>query len=357
MEKLYRLLFIPTLFLFSSCNTLISTSVTKSYDPVEYTEDVAVFEQNQPIPDRAELLGQVKIDESRFTLASNCTYNVVINEAKYQARKIGGNAIKITEHTLPSETSSCHKIEAYILKIDNSASSAPKEESDSKDYTSLNPNNSQTTTDGVLESPKFRAAINGGYSFGTAIPSENILLDYSNYKDYYRNLKSGYHFGGEATYFFSDAFGVGLKGYIHKSSNKLDNITDTTGGTTRYGSMSDNITTSYVGPTFSTRFLNQDNTRAILLDVSLGYMGYYNNAVRIDSYKIKGQSLGISLSAGYDMEIAKNLILGFQLSYLMGTLSQYDINDGATTKTITLDKEEHESLNRLDFSVGLRFTK
>lgn len=354
MKKLYRLLFIPTLFLFNSCNTLISTSVTKSYDPVEYTEDVAVFEQNQPIPGKAELLGHVKIDESRFTLASNCTYNVVINEAKYQAREIGGNAIKITSHTLPSETSSCHKIEAYILRIDSSAV-ASKAKNGEFESNSLSDN--LTATGEVKDAPKYRAAINGGYSFGTAIPSENILLDYSNYKDYYRNLKSGYHFGGEATYFFSDAFGVGLKGYIHKSSNKLDNISDTTGGTTRYGSMSDNITSSYVGPTFSTRFLNQDNNRAILLDLSLGYMGYYNNAVRIDSYKINGQSFGFSLSAGYDIEIAKNLILGFQVSYLYGTLLKYDLNDGVSTKTITLDKEEYESLNRLDFSVGLRFFK
>lgn len=349
--------------MFGSCNTLISTGVTKSYEPVEYTENVAVFEPNQPIPDNAEILGHVKIDEARFTLTSNCTYNVVINEAKYQTRKIGGNAIKITEHILPSATSSCHKIEADILKIESLASIAAKDELDSKngetEYNSLNPNENQTpTTKGEVKvSPKFRVAINGGYSFGAGIPSENILSDYYNYKDYYKNLKSGYHFGGDVTYFFTEAFGVGLKGYIHKSSNKLDNITDTTGGITRYGLMSDNITSSYIGPTFSTKFLNQDNTRAILLDVSLGYMGYYNKAVRVDSYKLTGQTLGLSLSVGYDTEIAKNLILGFQLSYLYGVLLKYDLNDGVSTKTISLNKEEKESLSRIDFSVGLRFAK
>lgn len=357
MEKLYRLLFIPTLFLFSSCNTLISTSVSKSYEPVEYTEEVAVFEQNQTIPDNAEILGHMKIDESRFTLTSNCTYNVVVNEAKFEARRIGGNAIKITDHIFPSATSSCHKIEADILKIDSSAFIASKEENKKEEFESNSLSDSQTATGEVKDAPKFRAAINGGYSYGTAIPSENILSDYHNYRDYYKNLKSGYHFGGDVTYYFTEAFGVGLKGYIHKSSNKLDNISDTTGGTTRYGSMRDNITSSYAGPTFSARFLNQDNTRAILLDLSLGYMGYSNKAVRVDSYKINGQSFGFSLSAGYDMEIAKNLILGFQVSYLYGTLLKYDLNDGVSTKTITLDKEEYESLNRLDFSVGLRFSK
>lgn len=457
MKKLHRLLFIPSLLLFSSCSTLISTSVTKTYDPLEYAEEVFVFEEDQPIPDSAEIIGHVNINDSGFTLTSNCTYNVVINEAKFEAKKIGGNAIKITEHLLPSNLgSSCHRIEADILKINNIAAFAPKEEeqkiipnadyailkvyrlnglgplvnydlylgdsllcrvankfqttiylqkegldtlwaktettvevpiditfgktyylrcgitmgaavgrpsielldqkSGEMEYNSFLPKAKYSQMPGeIKENPKFRAAINGGYSYRSAMLSESIPNDFENY---YKKLKSGYHFGCDATYYFSGSFGVGLKGYLLKSSNEMDNvyITDLEGNT-RYGSMSDDITISYLGPIFSTRLLNQDNTRAILLDVSLGYMGYYNNAVRIDRYKIKGQSLGISLSAGYDMEIAKNLILGFQLSYLMGTLSQYDINDGATTKTITLDKEEHESLNRLDFSVGLRFTK
>ena len=70
-----------------------------------------------------------------------------------------------------------------------------------------------------------------------------------------------------------------------------------------------------------------------------------------------GSTLGISFDIGYDIGLSENLSLGFQLSVLSGTLFEYDWNDGSTTETINLEEGEYESLNRIDFSVGLRFGK
>ncbi|MDR3140485.1 MAG: hypothetical protein LBU37_01965 [Tannerellaceae bacterium] len=84
---------------------------------MDYREDVKVFGVEDIEPDDAELLGTVKIDDSGFS--TNCGLDVVIDKAKTEARKIGGNAIKITKHTPPSIWgSSCHQITADILKVD-----------------------------------------------------------------------------------------------------------------------------------------------------------------------------------------------------------------------------------------------
>ena len=201
----------------------------------------------------------------------------------------------------------------------------------------------------------FRIALNGGYSYQTAKIAENVPADF---KDYVKKLKSGYHFGGDITYYFTEPLGVGIKYYLFKSSNSLDNIYIEDGeGNRTQGKMSDDLTITYIGPAFSTRILNHDKSNAFFMNVSLGYMGYSNNKVLIDNYKMTGSTLGLAFDLGYDIGLSKNISVGFQISMISGTLFNYNWNDGTTKQTIKLEKDEYESLNRIDFSVGLRFSK
>jgi len=201
----------------------------------------------------------------------------------------------------------------------------------------------------------FKIAINGGYSYQTAKVAESVPSDF---KDYINELKSGYHFGGDLTYYFTEPLGFGFKYYLFKSSNSIDNIyLEDTDGNRTYVKMSDDLTISFIGPTFSTRLLSHDKKNAFLMNLSLGYMGYSNYKVIIDKYKMTGRTMGLSFDIGYDIGLSENLSLGFQISFLSGTLFEYDWNDGSTTETIDLEEGEYESLNRIDFSVGLRFSK
>ena len=85
---------------------------------MDYKQDVLVIGINEAEPENAEILGTVKVGESGFT--TQCTYDIVIENAKLEARKVGGNAIKIIRHKPPSAFgSSCHRITAKILKIEN----------------------------------------------------------------------------------------------------------------------------------------------------------------------------------------------------------------------------------------------
>lgn len=200
-----------------------------------------------------------------------------------------------------------------------------------------------------------RVALNGGFSSHTAKVAENVPGIFRNYVS---ELKTGYHFGGDLTYYFTEPLGFGIKYSLFKSSNSLDNIyvVDINGYRT-YGKMSDDLTISFIGPLFSTRLLNHNKTNAILMNLSLGYMGYLNDKVIINKYIMTGSTMGLSIDIGYDIGLSENLSLGFQISYLTGTLFEYDWDDGTKTERIILEKGEYEGLNRIDFSVGLRFTK
>ena len=48
----------------------------------------------------------------------NCGYNDVIRLAKWKARKVGGDALHITNIVLPDEQNSCYGLTAHIVSFD-----------------------------------------------------------------------------------------------------------------------------------------------------------------------------------------------------------------------------------------------
>jgi hypothetical protein len=93
----------------------VGTQLSKKYDPLNYNETVLVFTLYQEAPFDAEPLGTIKIGDKGFT--TQCSLEKVIELAKLEARKAGGNAIKIVEHKEPNLASTCHRITAEILKV------------------------------------------------------------------------------------------------------------------------------------------------------------------------------------------------------------------------------------------------
>jgi hypothetical protein len=203
--------------------------------------------------------------------------------------------------------------------------------------------------------PHFRAAINGGLSYRTAKLSEDIPSDFD---QYFRDLNSGGNYGFSLSYFFSEYLGLGFQYDVYRSKNETDLVYVTPpGGPTRGGPMSDNITINFIGPSFSTRLLDRNKKNSFLVNLSIGYMGYKNSAVLITDYLIKGSTLGWDWDIGYDIRIAENWAIGFQLSYKGGYITEYELSDGNDTKTVKLEMGHYESLYRIDLSLGIRFSK
>ena len=114
-NPLFALLLISITFL-SSCNPKVSTKLSKSYPAISNKQEVIIIDKKESKPDSSEILGVVKIGDTGFT--TNCSLDTLLNRAKLEARKAGGNAIKINEIKPPSTVgSSCYRISATILKI------------------------------------------------------------------------------------------------------------------------------------------------------------------------------------------------------------------------------------------------
>ena len=103
------------ILLLSSCSPRISSSISKNYPTLLSTEEVKVYELKDKAPEHAELLGEVNIGDTGFS--TKCDYATVIEAARQEVRKAGGNALKITQHLFPDFASSCHRIKASIYKV------------------------------------------------------------------------------------------------------------------------------------------------------------------------------------------------------------------------------------------------
>ncbi len=103
------------LLLLSSCSPRISSSISKNYPPLRTNDKVTVIELENQAPAESELLGKVNIGDTGST--TDCNYSKVLEEAKQEARKAGGNAIKITKHDYPNGMSNCHRITAAIYRV------------------------------------------------------------------------------------------------------------------------------------------------------------------------------------------------------------------------------------------------
>lgn len=184
-----------------------------------------------------------------------------------------------------------------------------------------------------------RFALNMGYGYRTAPIADNVP---GNLKDYYKKMKSGYVIEGHISGFTSESIGFGLKYNLFKSSGTSDQDGE------------EKININFIGPSFTTRFLNQDKTNAFIISLILGRMGY-TDKIGGDYHQIQGSTFGIGWDLGYDIKLSKNTGIGFQLSLLSGTLTKVSYQNGINVSEIDLDEDEREGLGRIDLTVGLRF--
>ena len=114
-------------FIFVGCSPKVVSSISTPYTPLSEDQEVLVLETYDELPTEAIILRTVKIDE-------------VLRLTKEQARKAGGNAIKINQHQTPDFYSSVHRIFADILYIEDPSSIVTTQEnilSDHPDYAVL----------------------------------------------------------------------------------------------------------------------------------------------------------------------------------------------------------------------------
>lgn len=343
MKRIIYLLLIFVTSIVLSCSPKVATIVDKGYSPLVKTSKVLVLKETDQMPSNTESLGIVKISDSG--VSTKCGYTTVIEKAKEEARKIGGNIIKITDHIKPNFFgSSCHQITALMLKTDdlNNISFEKKNEE---------PLEAPITTNQEFNNlgNKFKIIVHGGYSYRIAKIDEDMspLI-----KDYIKGIKSGFHIGADIIYFYSENRGVGLQYSLLKTSNRLSDITLTyEDGTSAYGNLEDNISLSYIGTSYTSQLFFGANNNVFSYGVGLGYLGFNNEGEDVGTmFKRQGATLGTNYTAGLEVPYTTNLSLSVKAGILFGLLNKSTITyvDGSTS----ID-DRKENLNRIDISLGL----
>ena len=204
---------------------------------------------------------------------------------------------------------------------------------------------------------KFRVGVKGGLSNAINIGEEST----NSYDLYREQLLRGWNFGGDFAYFFTEGFGAGVLYNSFRSSNSSDNltypnlITDTQ---VDNGTISTRITQHYVGPVLYFR-KGLDYKTFVILGLS-GGMNFYNETgtYNQDNYTFTGMrpggnaTLGVDFLLGNDL-IGRDIILTLEAGY---NYSRFNELDFGGTKGLT-SLPQVLNLDRLDFSVGLRFLR
>ncbi len=93
-RNMKRLLFFAfAAVMLAGCSPKIVSNLTSAHQALPQDVEVVVLGPETPGPDNAELLGQIKIGDSGFT-TKNGTYPEVLELAKEEARKAGGNVVE-----------------------------------------------------------------------------------------------------------------------------------------------------------------------------------------------------------------------------------------------------------------------
>ena len=218
-----------------SCTPRITTSLIKKGKPLSKTSIVVVYDKNDTLPAATVKLGITKVNENAST--SEFDYNSVVEIAKLEASKAGGNAIRIIKHQLPNLLNTGHKVDADILKVDTSVV-----------HQSLN----KKSNESYIKIPysHWRFALNGGYAYnlGKDVPTFDTRI-----QTYNNRMRSGLNFGAEINYFVVNGqMGIGINYENVSFQNSLSGVTYLSNGQIfSNNNVSDNLNIQYVGPMYT----------------------------------------------------------------------------------------------------------
>lgn len=236
-----------------------------------------------------------------------------------------------------------------IVKTKTNGLEFIQKSSDSIEYISL-----ENYTQYFKSYKKIKYGISSGWSY-RPIEIKNYPIGL---KDYIENLKTGLNLGLSFSYSTHAVVSYGLKYNLFLSNNSLDNFNyvDSLGNPIKTGKVKNNIQIHYIGPTLSTRA--PIGKRRFLIDISLGYLYYRENAIVVDPMIITGGTLGFNLNLQYEFPISDKLSIGLLGGVNLGTLQKLTYDYGDYSETYEFENpEEYESLIRYDLSLTFNFRK
>jgi opacity protein-like surface antigen len=194
-----------------------------------------------------------------------------------------------------------------------------------------------------------RLNLNYGYAHRLGDLSESVptyLHDYAN------ELKTGSNLTGEAIFFFTTHFGIGVRYNQFYSSNSQERVPFTDPETNEflgYGAISEDITISHLAFGLYERRYLIDQKLQLVSNVSVGKISLKDESMVVNMpINIKGSTVGWSTGMGLDYFITPDIAFGLSVTFLQANLKDISVNGTDTTL------DDTESLNRWDLNFGIQ---
>jgi hypothetical protein len=203
---------------------------------------------------------------------------------------------------------------------------------------------------------RFRLGVKGG--LGNVISKSS---DTSPFGLYQEKLQRGWILGGDVSYFVKDWLGIGVKYASFQSNNKsskLDFLNPVDQNPIKSGALANKVSHKFIGPTFLIR-KSLDFKTYVVLTASPGVNLYSDKGiVNKNNFTLSGKSYGGNATLGIDFLLGndifgRDIILSIEGGYNYGSINNLTVSGLGEKKTQTTPI----NLNRLDFGVGLRFTR
>ena len=326
----------------TSCAPKVGRIITKSYQPTQENVEVNVYFNKDDIKTNVEALGIISAGDGGLT--TKCDSLTIINLLKTETRKIGGDALYITEHIRPNFWgSSCHQMTATVLKTGG-------ELTNDTVAAKLRPEIVETKVfkpQRVLS--KFRLSADFGYGWRTAKMISG--LDQAS-SSLLQQTKGGITPSVDFTYFINDNNGFGLLYNSHRANGSIFGAFE--GG--QIASIRLNTVINMYGSQYVVRAPIAEQWE-FFCDLGAGYTTY-DTEISIQNNKAftsSASTLGSILGVGIDYKLSKKWAVGIQAKYFSGIVTSFQTTENGVTKTVELSKDEYEGLNNIQLAGGIRF--
>lgn len=176
-------------------------------------------------------------------------------------------------------------------------------------------------------------------------------------RDYFNQLRSGWHYGFETEYFFNNYIGIGAKYTTFKTKHNVDSLVVEFFSSVFYIDLSNEMKINSLSPMVYGRLPLLDNKLSLTGGVGPAWLFYRNLGKTIgDSVMIKGSSPGLSTSLRASYEVIPNLSISIQGSYIYALLKGFTQDDGTTQQEITLEEANYQNISRIDLTFGIFYT-
>ena len=336
-NRIITLILLGIIFL-AGCSPKVTVNLIKAKAPLEPEEEVAIRETSESVPEGAVVLEAIKL--------TGADYQELVDMATEKARNAGGDILKITNHLDPDITSPRHRVSAMVFSADSSflqGSKAPSVPADDlASWMNLR-----------RQSCGWHFAVQGGAVYRLGKIASNL----SNVEQQHiKNMRWGFSYGADVSYFVHENFGVGIKFHNFHSEDSMPISVLDQSGKVLEGVEEDKMDIYFIGPIATFRLPSRNRANAFFARMGIGFEGYYDYGRVMDiTGTIKGRTAGILYEAGYDFGISKHLSVGANITYLIGFLTGLDVNTNQQSGHIDLDKDNMENISHIGLNIGLRY--